>query len=125
MVDKIKSIVGRVLQIVYSYPADQIGNGVAQSVADFAANFEYVDDLLHAMEVKALAVPIGWVVDGDLVGMLKKSIVGDTRRVVGALRQRIHAIRQRVGDSVVGGNLFPMPPPPLFEVDSQATVEDY
>ena len=125
VVDKIKSIVGRVLQIVYSYPADQIGNGVAQSVADFAANFEYVDDLLHAMEVKALAVPIGWVVDGDLIGMLKKSIVGDTRRVVGALRQRIHAIRQRVGDSVVGGNLFPMPPPPLFEVDSQATVEDY
>ena len=125
VVDKIKSIVGRVLQIVYSYTADRIGNGDVESVADFAANFEYVDDLLHATEVEALAVPIGWVVDGDLIGMLKKSIVGDTRRVVGALRQRIHAIRQRVDNSVVGGSLFPMPPPPLFEEDSQATVEDY
>ncbi|MDA9603595.1 hypothetical protein N9S30_00405 [bacterium] len=125
-VDNIKNIVAEALNIVYSNPADRIGNGKSSDVANLAMDFGSVAERINKTEVSALLFTTGWVVSGDLIAALKKSIVDDMRQSLIALNTRLNAIKQRTIQDGVEGNAFPMPPP-LFRdesMDSDATTDE-
>jgi hypothetical protein len=126
VVDNIKTIVAEALNIVYSDSADRIGNGKSSDVDSLAADFGNVAGRINTTEVNALLLTTGWVVGGDLIAALKKSIVDDMRQSLIALNTRLTNIQQRTDKLGSKGNVFPMPPPPFRDesMDSQATMED-